>query len=116
MAEWSKALYPAMAGRAANETVVEYIMAYVYILQDKIRQRRYIGSCLELSTRIARHNQHTGGKTTHVGHWALVCHKACTDMTEARSLEKLVKSYKGGNALKRILSGEVDEWNIEKEI
>lgn len=88
-------------------------MAFVYILQDEISGRYYIGSCLELSTRIARHEHHTGGKTTRKGVWNLVCYKVCANIVEARALEKKVKSYKGGNAFKKIVSGnngEVAEW------
>ena len=89
-------------------------MAYVYILQDRIGGNYYTGSCLELSTRIARHTNHTGGQTTKYGSWELVCYKVCHTITEARALEKKVKSYKGGNAFKKIISevqsGKVAEW------
>ncbi len=90
-------------------------MAYVYILQDRISGRYYIGSCLEISTRVARHQRHTGGQTTKNGDWRLVCYRACQSMAEARQQEKLVKSYKGGNAFKKIVtderdSGKVAEW------
>ncbi len=90
-------------------------MSYVYILQDMISGRRYIGSCFELSTRVARHQQHTGGRTTRKGYWQLVRYKVCHNIEEARQQEKLLKSYKGGNAFKKILSGEanygkVAEW------
>ena len=85
-------------------------MAYVYILQDRISGRYYTGSCLELSTRIPRHKHHTGGRTTKQGDWMLVCYKICVDITEARLIEKQVKSYKGGNAFKTIVFGKNEEW------
>ena len=84
-------------------------MAYVYILQDRISGRYYIGSCLELSKRVLRHKRHTGGRTTSRGDWQLIRYKGCSDIAEARKLEKLVKSYKGGNAFKKIIAGTEDD-------
>lgn len=86
-------------------------MAYVYILQDEITKRYYVGSCLELSKRVARHQKHRGGQTTRYGVWNLVCYTECVSIVEARILEKLVKSYKGGNAFKKIINGnEKERW------
>ncbi len=118
MAEWPKALHPAMAGQAARSKegganiagVKLESMAYIYILQDKISRKYYTGSCLELSKRIQRHRHHTGGQTTKNGNWILVCYKMCEDIIEARRIEKLVKSYKGGNAFKKIIQGGVQDW------
>jgi putative endonuclease len=86
-------------------------MAFVYILQDKISQKYYTGSCLEISKRIDRHKNHTGGRTTKIGDWQLICYRQCETIDEARKLEKLVKSYKGGNAFKKIIHGELAEWS-----
>ncbi len=85
-------------------------MAYVYILQDRISGRYYTGSCLELSTRISRHQHHTGSQTTKKGDWRLICYKMFDDITEARKIEKLVKSYKGGRAFQKIISSEEKTW------
>jgi putative endonuclease len=90
-------------------------MPFVYIIQDDISAKYYTGSCLELSKRIARHNQHTGAATTRNGKWHLVCFKKVSNLSEARSLEKLVKSYKGGNAFKKIINGDVAEWLFESK-
>lgn len=81
-------------------------MAFVYILQDKNTGRHYTGSCLEISTRLKRHLNHTGGRTTSDGDWSLVCYKEFKDISEARKAEKLIKSYKGGNSFKKLIS----EW------
>lgn len=85
-------------------------MAYVYILQDKISGTYYTGSCLELSTRISRHQHHTGGQTTKKGNWQLIGYKMFEDISEARRIEKLVKSYKGGRAFQKIVTGEEITW------
>ncbi|MEN9337962.1 MAG: hypothetical protein RIQ41_276 [Candidatus Parcubacteria bacterium] len=81
-------------------------MAFVYILQDKITGKHYTGSCLELSKRIKRHKNHTGGATTSQGDWELICVKEFQEIQEARKMERLLKSYKGGNSFKKVL----EEW------
>ncbi len=109
VAERLKALHPAKAGQAANVAGFKD-MPYAYILQDKISGKYYTGSCLELSTRLARHKNHTGGQTTRNGEWQLVSYKIFDDIAEARRIEKLVKSYKGGEAFRRIVSGQDETW------
>ena len=86
-------------------------MAFVYIIQDKISGKHYTGSCLDLSKRIARHNQHTATVTTREGAWSLVCYREVMDLSEARVLERRVKFYKGGNAFRKIINGDVAEWS-----
>ncbi|MEK7460554.1 MAG: GIY-YIG nuclease family protein [Patescibacteria group bacterium] len=81
-------------------------MAFVYILQDATTGKFYTGSCLELSKRVRRHILHTGGTTTSHGDWGLVCSKEFSTISEARKVEKLLKSYKGGNSFKKVL----EEW------
>lgn len=109
MAEWSKALYPASGGASCSQEQPD--MAFVYIIQDKISGRYYIGSCLDLDKRVKRHSRHTGGNTTKHGEWELVYYRELPDILDARLLEKKVKSYKGGNAFKKIVHGDVAEWS-----
>ena len=85
-------------------------MAFVYIIQDKISSKYYIGSCLDLSKRVKRHNQHTATITTRKGTWSLICYRQLPSLSEARTLEKKIKSYKGGSAFKKIVNGDVAEW------
>ena len=86
-------------------------MSFVYIIQDKVSKKYYTGSCLDLSKRITRHQQNTGAVTTRKGKWNLVCYKELRTLAEARALEKKVKSYKSGNAFRRIINGELAEWS-----
>ena len=86
-------------------------MAFVYIIQDEISKKYYVGSCFDLSKRIRRHNQHTGSVTTRKGIWKLVCCRELLSLSEARILEKKIKTYKGGNAFKKIINGELAEWS-----
>ena len=42
--------------------------------------------------------------------WKLIVFKKCDSIDIARIEEKRIKSFKGGNAFKKILHGEVAEW------
>ena len=86
-------------------------MPFVYIIQDEITGKFYIGSCLDLSKRIRRHQQNTGSITTKKGKWSMVCYRQLETLSEARALEKKVKSYKSGNAFRQIINGELAEWS-----
>jgi len=86
-------------------------MAYVYILQSNKNGKYYIGSTNNLQRRIWEHNNGLGGKFTKVnGPWELVCYKKIGSIDLARIEEKKIKSYKGGNAFKKIIYGRVAEW------
>ncbi|MFA6397855.1 MAG: GIY-YIG nuclease family protein [Candidatus Paceibacterota bacterium] len=85
-------------------------MAFVYIIQDKVSKKYYIGSCVDLYKRMQRHKNNTGSITTKKGIWDLICYSETKTIAEARILEKKVKSYKSGNGLKKIINGEVAEW------
>jgi putative endonuclease len=82
-------------------------MPFVYILRDSNTGKHYTGSCEDLSKRISRHTNHTGGSTTSKGDWELVCKMEYPTIEEARKVEKLLKSYKGGNSFKKVIM----EWS-----
>lgn len=85
-------------------------MHFVYILKSQAKQRFYIGCTKDLSKRIKEHNS---GKTSYKARyapWELVCFREFEHQLEAYQCEKLIKSYKGGNSFKKIISGEVPKW------
>ena len=82
-------------------------MAYIYILKDKISGRHYIGSCVNLNDRIKRNKAHTASFITSKGEYELLCYDVFQDLQEARKMERLLKSYKGRNSFKNIIS----EWS-----
>ncbi|MBT7007319.1 GIY-YIG nuclease family protein [Candidatus Falkowbacteria bacterium] len=83
----------------------------VYILKSIKNQKHYIGSTTDLERRISEHNKGIGGKFTKMnGPWKVICYKELLTIDDARKEEKLIKSYKGGNAFKKIIYGEVPEW------
>ena len=79
-------------------------MPYVYILQNE-KGRRYIGiTALSPKERLKRHNKKEVRSTKHGAPWGIIFCRECSTLKQAREYEKLIKSWKGGNALKRLLS------------
>ena len=110
--KWSKMyLSPPWRGKLLKRYDTIIHMAFVYILQNIDTSRYYIGSCIDIDKRVRRHQLHTGGRTTHKGNWKFICFKQCNSISDARILEKKIKSYKGGNAFKKIINGAVSEWS-----
>ena len=85
---------------------------FVYILQSLKNSKYYIGSTNDLDRRIMEHSNGSGGKFTKMnGSWKLISYKRFGDVSLARIEEKKIKSYKGGNAFKKIINGEMAEWS-----
>ena len=86
-------------------------MNYVYILQSSKNGKYYIGSTDNLKRRTKEHNDGNGGLFTKINKpWKLVFYKEFEYIKQAREEEKKIKSYKSGNAFKKIINGEVPEW------
>ncbi|MCK4993985.1 MAG: GIY-YIG nuclease family protein [Candidatus Omnitrophica bacterium] len=84
---------------------------FVYILQSQKSKKYYIGSTDNLPRRLEEHNLGFGGVYSNRNTpWELVRYKEVASIKDARDLEKKVKAYKGGNAFKKIIRGEVPEW------
>ena len=70
-----------------------------------LSNRRYIGSTSDLERRLTEHNR---GKTTSTryakGTWKLIYSEQHKTFSEALAREKMIKSYKGGEALKKLLT------------
>ena len=76
-------------------------MYYVYVIKG--RKRYYIGSTKDAAKRLKEHNS---GKTTSLKRQApfqIVYLEKCGSKTEAIQREHKIKSFKGGNAFKKIL-------------
>lgn len=77
-------------------------MYYVYILRSLKDYRYYIGSTKDIKKRIEEHNS---GKTISLRNripLKLVYSEEFTSRTEAFRREKKIKSYKGGEAFKKL--------------
>ena len=78
-------------------------MAYVYILKSLKDKKYYIGATNNLERRL---NEHNSGKTKSLRFrkpLTLIYKEICSDIKEARYKEKLYKSYKSGNAFKKLI-------------
>ncbi len=77
-------------------------MYYVYVLENE-RGWHYVGSTEDIVTRLRRHNQNSVRSTKNRGTFKIVYKEEFATRTEALQKENHLKSYKGGNALKKIL-------------
>ncbi len=71
-------------------------MAYVYILYSEKIDKHYIGSCLDLESRIVEHNKHVypGSFTTQSDDWVLYFSLSTASEKTARDIEKHIKRMK----------------------
>ena len=65
----------------------------------------YIGSTSDVEARLAYHNAGKQRSTKHRIPFELVYVEECPTKQEALIREKQIKSYKGGNAFKRLIAG-----------
>ena len=79
---------------------------FVYVLRSKRDGKYYIGSAEDVAHRLAQHNR---GKTRSLKHrrpLELVYAEKFESSEQARKREKQLKSFKGGEAFKRLLTAE----------
>lgn len=75
----------------------------VYILKSYKTGRYYIGQTSDVPSRLERHNQGRNKSTKNGQPWKLVYTENCTSRGEAFKREKQIKSYKGGEAFKKLI-------------
>jgi len=78
-------------------------MYYVYIIENT-SLRRYIGVTSNLEERLKKHNQSGTKWTKHKGPWYLLYKEEFNNKQDAMLRERKIKSYKGGEAFKRLVS------------
>ncbi len=104
-------LRPAMAGRSGQShpacgwtpSCEKQGMYFVYILQSKKDKSFYIGQTGDLDARLMRHNLGTVKSTRSKVPHEIIYKEAFRTRGEAMRREKEIKSYKGGNAFKKLL-------------
>lgn len=84
-------------------------MFTVYILKNTISGRHYIGSTNDLVRRLVEHNRGQTKSTRQKGEWEIIYKEEYKTAIEAKKRESVIKSYKGGNAFKKLLAGVV-QW------
>ncbi|MDP3987737.1 MAG: GIY-YIG nuclease family protein [Candidatus Levybacteria bacterium] len=80
-------------------------MFVVYILKNSISGKHYIGSTNDLERRLSEHNRGHTKSTRRKGAWEVIHTEQFIDSLTAKRRERLIKSYKGGNAFKKLIAG-----------
>ena len=80
-------------------------MYFVYILQSIKDNKYYIGSTSNVEHRLNYHNSGRQRSTKHRIPFILVYTETFHNRSEAETREKQIKSYKGGEAFKKLKSG-----------
>ena len=78
-------------------------MYYVYIISSIKVNRYYIGSTEIVDKRLAYHNSGKVKSTKAYRPWKIVHTETYDSKTDAIKREKQIKSYKSGNAFKKLL-------------
>ena len=79
-------------------------MFQTYILKNDITKKFYIGSTNDLQRRLKEHNRGQTKSTRREGEWQIVYKEEFKTNIEAKRRERMIKSYKGGNAFKQLLA------------
>ena len=75
----------------------------VYILQSEKTGRYYTGSTGNLQDRLYRHRQGNTSTTKRIGNWSLVFSQEFNSLTEARRIERKIKSWKRKDFIEKII-------------
>lgn len=78
-------------------------MFYAYILKSKNHGRYYIGSTNNLIDRLRRHNAGLNKSTRTGVPWEMIYSETFDTRQAAYNRELKIKSYKGGEAFKRLI-------------
>ena len=85
-------------------------MTYLYILKNNYN-KYYVGITeLETKERLKRHNKGDVKSTKLNKPWRIIYVENFSSMTKAREREKQMKSWKGGNAFKKLIRSQ--SWEI----
>lgn len=84
-------------------------MFYVYVIQSEKDSRYYIGYTSNIEARLIFHNEGKNKSTKYRRPFKLIYSEEMLDKKEAMAREKRIKSYKGGEAFKKLINrhGEV---------
>ena len=80
-------------------------MYYVYVFRIKKTGKHYVGQTENLTKRLEKHSRGETKSMKNRGEFEMVYVEKCSTRSDAMRREKEIKSYKGGEAFKRLLSG-----------
>jgi len=87
--------------RHGGETEVN--MYFVYILRSILSGKHYVGCTNNPERRLKEHNNNKTRSLKNRGPFKLIYKEEFDNLSEARKRERIIKSYKGGNAFKRLI-------------
>jgi putative endonuclease len=78
-------------------------MYYAYILRSETTGKYYIGSTNNLDRRLKEHNGNQTTSLKNKGPFVIIYKETFATLRLARKRESEIKSYKGGNAFKKLI-------------
>jgi putative endonuclease len=78
-------------------------MFYAYILYSTIRDKYYIGSTINLTERLKKHNTNHAGFTGHTGDWCIVWSETFGNLKDARLKENRIKKWKSRIMIEKLI-------------
>lgn len=78
-------------------------MYYSYIMRSDKTGRYYVGSTQDLEIRLEQHNLGKVSSTRNKGPWIICYSESFSSRSAAYRRELQIKSFKGGEAFKRLL-------------
>ncbi len=78
-------------------------MGYTVYIIENSKGERYIGQTEDVRLRLELHNYNKVFSTKNRGPWEIIYVETFSDRSGAMKREKKLKSYKGGNSLKKLL-------------
>ncbi|MDD2786150.1 MAG: GIY-YIG nuclease family protein [Patescibacteria group bacterium] len=79
-------------------------MNCVYILYSKTRDKYYIGSTIDIERRLCDHNYGNTASTKGGRPWICVFTMETSSLSEARALERRLKSYKSRVVIEKMIN------------
>ncbi|MEX2029194.1 MAG: GIY-YIG nuclease family protein [Candidatus Paceibacterota bacterium] len=79
-------------------------MWQVYIIKSTRYKKHYIGCTNNIERRLSEHNKGYNVATANYGPWLIVHFEKFNNQQEAYMREQKIKSFKGGNAFKKLLN------------
>ncbi len=79
-------------------------MPFIYVLRSQTTGRHYTGATASLDVRFAQHNSDQSFSTKNRGPWDPVHYEEFASLPEALRRERFLKSGKGRDELRRILT------------
>jgi len=79
-------------------------MFFVYIIQSLTNKKYYIGSTNNIERRVYEHNHNNTASLRNKGPFVLIYKEEYPNVSQARLRERKIKSYKGGNAFKKLIA------------